>query len=1420
MLTNYNTMRIYNPNLTLEFVSAGPQGQPRTTSSIVLDSINITKQLYNELHSSSNSCSLQLKYDGTTLIEDIIKDNADIRASLADGNTPLFTGILSNEHSWRVSNSGEEVFQIKIEDTGTRYLNKPFVEDDGTCIRDTLQNIILSIGVKCGSVFSTTFDSSVSSTLKNKILVRKLSSSITCKEILDTICYEFGLVYFFNESGNLVIKKMADLTSSPSTTIASTGNFPHFLYTKDRAGVDLTRKSRQYSQAKVKFSTISDSTNIVPIYAVTETIEVPATEWWDGATHTDNIYEYTLDEFFLADKDYYTFNGTTYVQATIYPSTDPDPTHTPKVGDAIPDNTYYEYAGQASLVDMIDSTNGKEILYVYPNTIVPNLEGQTGEYPGYVSVVEEAAHPSKWTIKQHKNTTKLEILIDNTQGGTTSFYNKFSAAGRIIRIQGTSNIYRSLVGLTSNSEVQFNYEAEWIHDRDDAIALCETLSNYYLYCDNTYTFYCVDDIDLGSVVRVYENLYSGLDVNMLLIAKQYVGNGNQAGLYKYTAQGISAFDLNATTRAEKYEMPSTSNVSLVDTEVMYAVDSQGTDPSQVPSAAWQTAIPTGTAGDWLWTRTQYIYSNGNTYYEYSVSYVASGNFEFRLEVMPSNLIANRRRTDTQEIHITTSIDGYAGTPTLKYWYGDADPDDPYIITAASATIFLPYNHNHSSLVVTAELSGAPTQRTEILTIDETEEYIYYGELGIDTSDYFDVDGQLVPANYNLIDWSSINMMLGTNEQFIEGDSFFNNYTETGFTDVYIYVYQGSQWIPIQFSNLSNSLKSAICMKAQKNVLSTIEAGTVTKSDFGYFNTIIAGTVTADYIGGKEIEIHDGGFIYAGDVDISQPAGQRVGQTGAGFCFDSLGNAELANIRITGDSTIEGGSTVLGTLINYDANGDPVFRTVKETNTRVSMTGSKVDGTNAPNAYLWKDFYNYFTNQITSNLTDGTAYDASGTIRGTWSSSVAGKTIRAVKYYATAPDTAFSQDSQYGMINGITGDLNSNQVETKTIWTNTGKNTVHFDHVTAYPKTESGPFGTQTQAGSFSIDVCNSGGSIRQTFIDAGTQGPSASTGGFERTASNIDVPPGGFIQARWGTWGWSRRGSHGWVKLYYRDSDNFTQGINLIVSNGDTYNADNVIPNTSSYSTNAQSLSITGTSVSFDIEMTASSSWPFKKYYRFSYTQSPGVSTTVTTSIFYSQSFTYEGVSKTVASITFNNSMLKIIDTNGQAYEFYTSSGYYYPQHTFSIITLGEELGAYMRSVLPTDDSLNHNVGASTTYSSGNPQRWNTGFFTSLDVSQGIHAQTINAAWNIPIITTTSYTITDDFVVGTMRPYLTRASGRTTFTMPGDSSQSYLMVTLNVLGAVAIAVGQTPYYYTVAGGATQQTPAGNDTMIVFVIRLS
>lgn len=1015
----------------------------------------------------------------------------------------------------------------------------------------------------------------------------------------------------------------------------------------------------------------------------------------------------------------------------------------------IPLNVNQSYpANTPTTIKATDLKQGAELFAIKPNTLVPHVEWGRGD--GVSTIQQDGA-----------DDIKVMCTCISTGGLSKGVISKLEASATIEYVESNEVVYGNV---EYSSDNLYESECRWIHDYQSASKYANFCAQYWQYSSNTFTFKTKENYSLGQIIKLKENLHTGLTTYLMI---QRVRTGGVSDVKTYEAVSTSEFQYDKQTETQSVYVPPTSTYV------------------EVPD----------------------------------VSEILEEVKDFRLDVIPSNLIADRRRTDNQEIHISTVKKGYENysstLTTIYYWYGDEGEESARYATTSSITIFLPYNHKHSSLNVRAVLTDDPSDPTQrvilaersvaLETIDKTDEYVYYGQFNIDTEDFFDADGQLIPENYGQVDWSPVEALLDSNEQFLQGDSFFNNYLNGSFEDVYIYVYENGKWTPMSFSVLSNSELSRICAQAQKDVLSTIRPGSVTKSDFGYFNTVIAGTVTADYIGGQEIELQSGGIMYGGDVDLTQDPGQRVSGTGSGFCFDSLGNAEMSNIRITGDSTIEGGSTVLGTIINYDSNSLPVFKTVKESEANITFSGSKADGTSTPNAYLWNEFWSYFWSYLTGRMSTGTVYSGSGTINGKWSgNSIVSRSIIGAKYYSSAPSST-ATTTRYTSSTAIRSNDTS-----RVVYRNNNIHIVTLKTIYMHCKTEGSVLG-RTGWGGMRVRHFNSSGTERTTFCNISGDVAFRTEGRQTAQANNVILYPGDYIVADWYGFDppalWNRDSSkdgNGYVDFTYVDSENFTQGINLIISGGYIYNA-TIIPDAASFSTYPQSISLPGASVSINMAMNASSSWPVEKYYGFDYTQSPSTSSTVTSSIFQSQSFSYRGVTKTIISVTYSSNYLKAISSDGNVYEFTTSQGNFYPRHSFSFTTLSESLGAYARSVLPTDDPNTHNLGASTNYDSGNSQRWNTGFFRSLDILEGLIAPSINAGWHVETITANT-TLTDTFVVGSMRPYYVMSGGASgpTITMPGDSSQSYTIFSFRY--AVAVVAGSSCVARdVVAGGGTLST---------------
>lgn len=70
-------------------------------------------------------------------------------------------------------------------------------------------------------------------------------------------------------------------------------------------------------------------------------------------------------------------------------------------------------------------------------------------------------------------------------------------------------------------------------------------------------------------------------------------------------------------------LPGDDGRGISSTNIYYAVDTQGTSWSSIPSSAWvpasQGRVPSANPGDYLWTRIEYVYTYGSPSYSYSVT---------------------------------------------------------------------------------------------------------------------------------------------------------------------------------------------------------------------------------------------------------------------------------------------------------------------------------------------------------------------------------------------------------------------------------------------------------------------------------------------------------------------------------------------------------------------------------------------------------------------------------------------------------------------------------------------------------------------------------------------------------------------------------------------------------------------------------
>lgn len=473
-------MTINNPKLTLTFLGEDVSASTLevTGDDIEKGSITSTFQLFSSLKSSSRQYKLTLKRKSKA-VESIIRTEGDIKAVLSDDNGTLFSGYLSTNYSWTLSDSGEQDLSITIEDNGSKLLGKPFIKSGKHLFKCTAYNAVKAICDKCGIELS---DNAPSISTE---IVKVVSEGDTCKDILSTLLYETGYVYFFENDGKMNLFSFLSLPTTESVSLDGTS-----LIVNGSKAITLSKKVRQYKSAKVKFTELGKAEN----YLV-----------YRNTTGQDASHKYCN----LSLKPNEAFDG-----AEIY-TIDPTVTRTATLVEAVNAESETELVGSRDII-AIENVSAQ----IEKNSnISASITGAGGPY-----LQIEAENKSSNTYAITRLDAYADIVYEKAQG---------------VVIGGED---------TDSSDNTLEEELTYIHDKDNVEKHANLLTSYYKYSGATYTFYSREDIDCGSVVKINDDVFTGLSVLVLVYAKTET---DSTGMVEYKAVGYSEFNLDKTTIVQR-----------------------------------------------------------------------------------------------------------------------------------------------------------------------------------------------------------------------------------------------------------------------------------------------------------------------------------------------------------------------------------------------------------------------------------------------------------------------------------------------------------------------------------------------------------------------------------------------------------------------------------------------------------------------------------------------------------------------------------------------------------------------------------------------------------------------------------------------------------------------------------------------------
>jgi hypothetical protein len=484
---------IQNPSLELTFLAGDLEiGRPSTQTvlqdSIIRRSVTFTYQLLNGLRSSSNQVSLQLDKDCPS-IEDIIRTDGDIKAVFKDGDALLFTGYLSTNYSWRVTHSGKQALEITLEDVGTRLLGKAFIPSGQHLFNCSASAAIEAICASAGIFVSE------GCTAINDVVTKTVDSTQSCKEIIDQMLYELNHVYYFDQAGELCLFKI-DCTTTSGLPVLDKED----LYVVGGKAITLGKKIRQYKSARISFTRLGEASDYL-IYRNT-------TGRGDGHPYC----------YMLLDAGYY-FDGTE--------------TFSPSEWEGLQADTFREPAliGACNAISEIDLVGSNEII------AISNISTEFTAQSGSVSCTITAAGGPYMSIEAHNS------------GSLPYYITRMDAYAHILYVKDT-NIVRTSDAPSEgeSSDNLLQEELSFIHSTELAQRHANLLGQYHRYCNSQYSFYSKRNMLPGTLIRLIDNAFSGLVVNVLITAKTYT---DESDLIGYHAVGISAFDLNAEAYVQR-----------------------------------------------------------------------------------------------------------------------------------------------------------------------------------------------------------------------------------------------------------------------------------------------------------------------------------------------------------------------------------------------------------------------------------------------------------------------------------------------------------------------------------------------------------------------------------------------------------------------------------------------------------------------------------------------------------------------------------------------------------------------------------------------------------------------------------------------------------------------------------------------------
>ena len=214
-----------------------------------------------------------------------------------------------------------------------------------------------------------------------------------------------------------------------------------------------------------------------------------------------------------------------------------------RANDYYPDGTD---ANHGTFIDAVDLQEGKEVYAI--SNLNPEIVWTRGSGTSSITLHGVQA---------------LEVAVKCTSTGSfnKAVVSKLQAKADLTYVSATTKV----IGETEiGSKDYYEYDCRWLHTQTPAQTFANFVAQYYLYCSREFTFKSKAKFQLGQIIKLHENLYSGLETYLIIST---IKETDSTQVITYTANSISAFNYSKqTTTTSTSAPPSTVYVEIPDAE--------------------------------------------------------------------------------------------------------------------------------------------------------------------------------------------------------------------------------------------------------------------------------------------------------------------------------------------------------------------------------------------------------------------------------------------------------------------------------------------------------------------------------------------------------------------------------------------------------------------------------------------------------------------------------------------------------------------------------------------------------------------------------------------------------------------------------------------------------------------------------------